>query len=261
MLCRRSALCALAFAGPILCAQAPPSKPAAPPTDPDHFLVLARTHNDIDIEGVTPWELKATFQLFDSKGLPEQTLTLDELWAGPDQQRLTWTGPQYHRTTITNHDGTFRTGSSQPVPTFVESALQTILHPVPDSSVTSATTLRMQEQKFGKEIFNCVVSIPTTPPPMVMPLNVILIARPIQYCFEISTMNYRITLGSSANSRSDSATPFQTRNAAKQDAIAVGKIVRAKGTVDDLSVVPQPDPQAFVAPAGAIKLDSTAHKR
>ena len=261
MLCRRFALCALMFAGTILCAQTAPSKPVAPPKDPDHFLALARTHNDIDIEGVTPWELKATFQLFDSKGLPEQTLTLDELWAGPDQQRLTWTAAAYHRTTITNHDGTFRTGSSQPVPAFVESALQTILHPVPDSSVTSATTLRMQEQKFGKELFNCVISIPATPQPTVTPLNVILIARPIEYCFDINTMNYRITLGSNANSRSDSAAPFQARNVAKQDAIAVGKIARAKGTVDDLSVVPQPDPQAFVAPAGAIKLDSTGHKR
>ncbi len=261
MLCCRFILCALVFSAPILCAQPPPSKPASLPRDPDHFLALARTHNDIDTEGVTPWELKATFQLFDSKGLPQQTLTLDELWAGPDQQRLTWTGPQYQRTTITNRDGTFRAGSSQPVPAFVESALQTILHPVPDSSVTSATTLRMQEQKFGKEFYNCVISIPATPPPMVTPLNVILIGRPIEYCFETNTMNYRITLGNIANSRSDSAAPFQTRNVAKQDAIAVGKIVRAKGTVDDLSVVPQPDPQAFVAPEGAIKLDSTAHKR
>ena len=261
MLRRRFVLCALMFACPILCGQTAPSKPAWSPKDPDHFLALARTQNDIDIDGVTPWELKATFQLFDSKGLPEQTLTLDELWAGPDQQKLTWTAPQYQRTTITNHDGTFRTGSAQPVPAFVESALQTILHPVPDSSVTSTTTLRMQEQKFGKELFNCVISIPSTPPPMVTPLNVILIGRPIQYCFETNTMNYRVTLGSSANSRSDSAVSFQTRNVAKQVAIAVGRIVRAKGTVDDLSVVPQPDPQAFVAPAGAIKLDPTAHKR
>jgi hypothetical protein len=260
MLRRRFALCALVFASPFLCAQTAPSKPAAPPQDPDHFLVLARTHNDIDIEGVTPWELKATFLLFDNKGLPQQTLTLDELWAGPDQQRLTWTGTQYQRTTITNHDGTFRTGSSQPVPAFVESALQTILHPVPDSSVTSATTLRMQEQKFGKEIYNCVISIPATPPPMVTPLNVILIGRPIEYCFETNTMNYRVTLGNSANSRSDSAVPFQARNVTKQDVIAVGRIVRAKGTVDALNAVPQPDPQAFIAPAGAIKLDSTGHK-
>lgn len=260
MLCRRSVVCALILAGTILCAQTPPAKPATPPTDPQSFLALARTHNNLDIEGVTPWELKATFQLFDSKGLPQQTLTLDEQWAGPDQQRLTWTGPEYHRTTITNHDGTFRIGSSQPIPAFVEAALQTILHPVPDSSVTSETTLRMREQKFGKQVLNCVISIPTTPPPMVTPQNVILIARPIQYCFETSTMNYRITLGSSANSRSDFAAPFQGRNVAKQDAIAVGKIIRAKGTVDALDVVAQPDPQVFVAPAGAIKLDSSAHK-
>ena len=245
MVCHRFALCALAFAGPILCAQTASSKPAAPPTDPDHFLALARTHNDIDIEGVTPWELKATVHLFDSKGSPQQTLTLDELWAGPDQQRLTWTAAGYQRTTITNHDGIFRTGSPQPVPAFVESALQTILHPVPDSSVTSTTTLRMQEQRFGKEIFNCVISIPATPPPMVTPQNVILIARPIQYCFETSTMNYRITLGSSENSRSDSAAPFQGRNVAKQDAIAVGKIVRAKGTVDALNPLPRARPTSL----------------
>jgi hypothetical protein len=260
MLRRRTTLCALVLAGPVLCAQTPPSKPAPLPQDPDHFLALARSHNDIDIDGVAPWELKATFQFFDPKGLPVQTLTLDELWAGPQQQRITWTSAAYQRTTITNRDGTFRTGSSQPVPAFVASALQTIVHPVPDSSVTSANTLRMQTHEFGKIPLNCIISIPSTPPPTMTAGRVILIARPTEYCFDLDTLNYRITLGIDADSRSDSAFPFQDRNIAKQDAIVVGKFVRAKGTVDDLSLVPQPDPQAFVAPAGAIKLDSAAHK-
>ena len=260
MLRRRTALCAFVLVGPILCAQTAPSKPAPLPQDPEQFLTLARSHNDIDIDGVAPWELKATFQFFDSKGLPAQTLTLDELWAGPQQQRLTWTAATYHRTTITNHDGTFRTGSPQPVPAFVASALQAIVHPVPDASVTSASTLSMQVHQFGKIPLNCVISIPSTPPPMMTAGRVILIPRPTEYCFDLDTLNYRVTLGIDADTRSDSIFPFQDRNIAKQAAIVVGKMVRAKGTVDDLSLVPQPDPQAFVVPAGAIKLDSVAHR-
>src|SRR5260221_10205959 len=97
------------------------------PADPEQFIQQAMPKNDIDLEGAEPWELKATFELFDAQGAHARTLTLDEIWVGPTQQRQIWTGTSFHQILIINNDRTFRSGDETPIPDLVESALRTIV--------------------------------------------------------------------------------------------------------------------------------------
>ena len=148
MLRRSAVACTLILAAPGLLAQTAPASKQLP-TDPEQFMHQAMLKNDIDLEGAEPWELKATFQLFDDQGSPVQTLILDNIWVGPKQQRQIWTATSFHQTLIMNQDHTFRTGDEAPIPELIESALRTIIHPVPDSLEAGATSVDMRKKKFG----------------------------------------------------------------------------------------------------------------
>jgi hypothetical protein len=258
MLCRSPAVCALILAATVLPAQNAATPHAKIPEDPEQFIQQAMPKNDIDLEGAKPWELKATFQLFDPQGAPLQTFEVDEIWVGPDQQRQTWTGASFHQILIMNHDRTFRSGDETPIPDLIESALHTVVHPVPDSKESAATNVDMRRKKFGKDRYNCVASLPMSPPPTVLVGGSTLMPRPVEYCFDIESLNYRFTLSSDARLKVDSKTPFRNAQAGSQVSIAVGKIVRVIGKVDDLRSIPAPDPQAFVPPVDAVDQNAPA---
>lgn len=249
---RRSAACAVIFTASTLLAQTPTAPPKPLPADPEQFMQQAIPKNDIDLHGAEPWELKATFQLFDTRGAPAQTLALDEIWVSPSQRRQTWTGTSFHQVRIVNHEHTLRSGDETPIPELIESALRTIVHPVPDSQEANATYVAMQEKKFGKSRYNCVASLPQTPSPTTFVGGSTLIPRPVEYCFDPDTAIYRFTLSSDTRLESTSKTAFRTAQAGSQVSVVVGKVVRVIGKVDDLRAIPAPDEQALVPPTGAV---------
>lgn len=257
MLRRSAVACTLILAVPGLLAQTAPTSKQLP-TDPEQFMQQAMLKNDIDLEGAEPWELKATFQLFDEHGAPVQTLALDNIWVSPKQQRQTWTSTSFHQTLLMNHDRTFRTGDEAPIPELIESALRTIVHPVPDSQDASATSVDMRKKKFGKIQFNCVASLPQSPSPAILPGGNTLIPRPIEYCFDAGTMTYRFTLSSDTKLESSSKIAFRTAQAGSQVSIVVGKMVRVTARIDDLRAISSPGSEVFTPPAGAVDQNSPA---
>jgi hypothetical protein len=258
MLCRSTAACALILAATGLAAQKAATTHTKIPKDPEQFIEQAMPKNDIDLAGAEPWELKATFQLFDAQGAPVQTLALDEISVGPDQQRQTWTGTSFHQILIMNHDRTFRSGDETPIPDLIESAVRTLIHPVPAPKQTTATNIAMREKKFGKSAYNCVASLPISPPPTVLLGGNTLIPRPVEYCFDVDSLNYQFTLSSDARLELGSKTAFRTAQAGAQVSITVGKIVRVTGKVDDLQSIPPPDAQAFIPPVDAVDQNAPA---
>src|ERR1700733_10387467 len=119
MVRRLPAACAVLLAAPILFAalhlfaQAPAASPRRLPSDPEEFLEQARSYNSLDAAGLAPWELKATFQLFDERGGVPQTFSFDEIWPAPNLYRETWTSASFQQTTVVNQDGTFRSGGQR----------------------------------------------------------------------------------------------------------------------------------------------------
>lgn len=232
-------------------AQTTPARPARLPADPTKFLQLAVEHNDIDVAGMPPWELKATFQLFDAKGVPTETLKLDEIWAGPNQQRQEWSNGSSQETTIVNHDGTFHSGAEQSVPPYAEAALQTIVHPVPEVDAESID-VTMQQQRFHRGPFNCDIRVKQDPAP-VAAAGALLIPRPTLYCFQDGTANFGFTLQADVTFQANAAGMFQKRRIVTRDSILVGKVTRAQGVVDDLHTIEPPAPEVFLPGANAVK--------
>ncbi len=67
--------------------------PTATQASPFPALSKAVEANTLRAEGKPPFHLKLSFQIFDLKGKPEETGTLDEWWAGPDGSYVEITAP------------------------------------------------------------------------------------------------------------------------------------------------------------------------
>ena len=212
-----------------LVAQTSPAPPM--PKDPAEILRLALTQNDIDVDGVAPWRLKATFQLFDEKGKPTETVKLDETWAGPHLQRRVWTSPSFNQVETVNGTGRYRSGSQDDVSDLLAMARQTIVHPMPSEDDMGESKPYLQKKKFGSVNLNCVM----LSRPMDGLDNVVLGLFPT-YCFDLDRPAYRI--GSDyidTNYIANGIGVFQHRLVATKDSVNVNNIQRVQGTVDDLS--------------------------
>ena len=242
-----------------LCAQTAGTTNAALPKNPGQFLTLASSQNNIDVEGLQPWEMKASFQLFDEKGKPTQILKLEEIWAGA-KQKQTWTSPSFNQRVIVNKDGKFRSGSQDAIPVYVGLALRTILHPVPEPHDIPADNMTKEEREMGQRMFDCVVNTLPAPPTITQPTRLRLeyIANSTAYCFDSGTTNFRFTLvNGDLLLQSNATSMFLGRQVPMQETVVDHGVVRLKGTVDELRLVNELDPQVFVPTADAVQLQST----
>jgi TonB family protein len=224
------------------CLIAQTAAPAPMPTTPAEILQLARTQNDIDVDGIMPWHLKATFQLFDEKGKPKETATLDEIWAGPKRQKRIWLSPSFRQIEIVNQDGTFRSMNTDEVPLLLQQARQTIVHPMPSEDDVAHTQLIVQKQRFGKVNMNCIMLAQPIRGLTVPPLGLFS-----TYCFDMDKPIYRIGFEYGDTTYvANSIGTFQDRSVAVKDAVSVKSVPRVTGTVDDLHSLSTLDPQSFV---------------
>ena len=52
----------------------------------------------LDRDGIHPWHMRLTFDLFDLNGKPQESGTIEEWWVGADRARLVITSPSYNQT-------------------------------------------------------------------------------------------------------------------------------------------------------------------
>jgi len=241
-----------------LLAQATPASTTVLPTDPAQLFLLAQSENDIDVQGMKPWHLKATFQLIGGKDQPAETLTLDETWASPRQYRQTWAGPSLTQTVIVNHDGIFRTGGAGLVPSVAAIALKIIVHPLPEPDEAQGADLKIEEQTAGTTQYTCIISTmphhaPSAPPGMQFD-NV---PRPNSYCFDHNSTRYRFThVFTNFIFEANATGTFQDRTVATKVTVLHGDAVQSHGIVTDLRVISEPDAKEFVPGPEFAKLQS-----
>jgi len=230
-----------------LAAQTVPLSAMPMPKTADALLQLALTQNDIDVEGLKPWELKATFQLYDEKGKPTETATLDEIWGGRKQQKRTWASPSFNQVEVVNEQGTFRSGSQDEVPLTLEHARLIMVHPMPPADDISEAKTAMLKKRFNKVDLNCVELFPSikgqvdTPP---APFSM--------YCFDRDHPIYLAGYGYGEISYVvNTVGKFQNRYIGLTDSVAINDILLVKGTIGDLRTIPNVDASMFVTPANA----------
>ena len=106
------------LAVPCLYAQVQP--PPIVPSDTPGFLARTAGETSIDTTAIHPWRINISLQLYDAKGKPAETATIDELWGNATHQRIEWTGASFHRVDYITDHGTYRTVSQGVVPMMLE---------------------------------------------------------------------------------------------------------------------------------------------
>jgi len=242
---RSISICCLAvFTAPCLIAQTPAS---TVPTTAAGILQQAMDHSGIDADGLNPWHLKVTFDLFDQKGKPSGTATLDEIWAGRKKQRREWTSPGFHQIEVVNSDGTFRSGDQDPVPEVLDKDRDLIVSPFGDRQYLPEE-LSLTEHKFGPLKMNCItLTKPETD-------EETRFGDLDTFCFEESTGLLRATSEDLVlEGRLVSIGTFQKKNIAIKSKVLVDGVERAIGTISDLRTASLPD-ENFVPPANAVHI-------
>src|ERR1700722_9607906 len=83
----------------------------------------------LDDPALKPWSMKLSFLLDDDVGKLKEQGTIEELWAGPSEYKITIASPSYSATTIVNHDGHFRTAGAAETPYLLQLLLRQMVHP------------------------------------------------------------------------------------------------------------------------------------
>jgi len=243
------------FVSAASCLMAQTATPSTPmPKDPAAILQLAQEENNIDMDGLKPWHLKATFQVFDEKGKPTETATLDEIWVGVKRQKRTWSSPSFNQVEIVNESGRFRSGDKNEVPMLLEEARRTMVHPMPTVGEIAGTQLDLQKKRFGKVDLNCVMLSQPIKGVTHAPLGLFP-----TYCFDIDRPTYRVGFeyGDTTYVTNQIGT-FLGRSVAVKDGVSVKSVKRVEGTVDFLGSIPEPEDQTFAAPPEAMDISSKA---
>jgi TonB family protein len=124
---------------------------------PVERLHRATVVNSIDDAEMKPWHLKLSFQLFDAKGKPMETGTIEEWWAEPSIHKTIYTSPSYTSTEIRAKDGLYRSKGTSSVPSLLELVLRQVTHPMPIESEIADSKPDLREETLGKVPMDCIM--------------------------------------------------------------------------------------------------------
>jgi TonB family protein len=128
----------------------------------DTTALVERLHratllNSIDDATMKPWHLKLSFQLFDTKGQPTETGTIEEWWAGPTVHKTVYTSPSYTSTEIQTKDGLYRSKGVVSVPSLLELVLQQVVDPMPSERDITDSKPDLRKEDVGKTPMDCIM--------------------------------------------------------------------------------------------------------
>lgn len=204
--------------------------------DGDPAELRARLHqveqaNNIDDPSLNPWHLQLSVQLYDAKGKPGETGTIEEWWAGAKKYRIVYASPSYSATEVRNENGWFRTPGMGAAPYLYERLLTEVTHPIPDASDIEHAIPDLRKITLGKADLDCImldeqIKNVAYPPLGLFPTycagrNQDVLRVSYEYGSELTARN---TIGK-----------FQGRHVPIDPSITVGNIKAASGHVDVLS--------------------------
>lgn len=151
-------------------------------------LHKAAAESSLDTPDMKPWHLLVGFQLFDAKGQPNETGTIEEWWASPKLHKIVYTSPSYTNMELNNEGGSYKTSASLYVPEILQLIKMQIEHPLPLDRDLDEASLSMQKVAFGKLTLDCLSYSPKNTQPIA--------GKNATYCFEqdksslLFTQNY-----------------------------------------------------------------------
>ena len=200
--------------------------------------------------GLKPWHLKATFQLFDEKGIAAN-YALDEIWAANLCQRIEWTGPKYHQIVFVSNQSIFSMGNTASPPEAVREAWMGIVHPAPQAELLDDSILALRPYSMGGIDYDCVMIAHSK-----SLLGSSQLGEIPTYCFEKSSRSLRVvSLNDSSWLTLNQIDVIESMEVANADTVVNGGVIVATGKTETLSAL-QPVDQSLLTPPTVARTDA-----
>jgi TonB family protein len=230
------------------------------PSDPATLLSLAARVNGLDGGSMAPWHIKASYQVFDADGDPQNSGSYEEFWVSPNKYKRTYTSDNFTQTDVVTDAGLFRSGN-QEWPGAGEIKVRVLLlQPLTETDLQHGN-LEKSERSFGQATLNCVT---VKPPPTNIKVRVMGYSDPYpQFCFEPKNPILRFDSQGAGHNETvyNNVVSFQGRYLARDIKLTdIGK-VRLSIHVETIETVPaladlNAAPDAVGPITGRIKLPS-----
>ncbi|WP_162539403.1 energy transducer TonB [Granulicella sp. WH15] len=191
--------------------------------------------NVLDDASLQPWHLKMTVQLYDSKGSPSESGTLEEWWGGAQKDRQIFTTPSYTATIVHNEHGLFlSTGASLP-PALLEQLRKQVVHPMPSDHEVDQSTPDLHHLPLGGVDLDCVMLTQTIKGVAFAPLGLFP-----TYCMSRGEDTLRVSyeFGNQLTLRVRTGA-FQSRHVPLDTSIQIAGVQAASAHIDKLESVPE----------------------
>jgi len=209
------------------------------PSDPTEQMLLAAKVNGLTGADIQPWHLKASFQWMDENGTVKDKGTIEEFWAGPKKNRVTYTLTGISQTFYQTEQGRFRSGPEIGVPELAIEARNAFVSPLPPLEFLQHQKFEKKEHEAGSTKLACLhrpesVAAPTEP----------------LYCIEADKPVLRIAAFGSSQTVHNKIVAFEGQYVPQEVGITrSGKtlltahtdMLESLKTVEDAEFIPPPD--------------------
>lgn len=136
------------------------------PPDPVAVIASAKQLNGFDESGAKGWHVRATYDIYDDKGVLAESGVYEELWSSPTRYRRSYTGTKFTQTDYASAKGLYRSGDQQwPPAQTVGLVRRLLITPLDYPGIEPETSLVRDERSIGQVRFVCVAQKPENPSP------------------------------------------------------------------------------------------------
>jgi TonB family protein len=123
---------------------------------PDASQRIAQLANDTSLlrDGMRPWHLSMTFDLYTLDGKKKESGTIEEWWVSPTQRRLVIASPSFNQTIPNTTGEVVETANREAF--IIHSLLDQVTKPIPPFSGKEALSVSEERKSFGKVKLSCV---------------------------------------------------------------------------------------------------------
>lgn len=211
---------------------APTLATAEKPADLIERLHRAEGLSSLDDPALKPWHLKISFQLFDAKGQPAESGTIEEWWQSSSSYKIVYASPSYSATVMQTKGSYYETKDAGSPPYLLDVVLKQVVHPMPSPADVDDSRPEQQKQKFGKIPLECVM-LSQDLPRAVIPLGLFP-----TYCFDPGENSLRaaFNFGSQLTVRNQIGR-FQQREVAIEQMTSLNSVNAISGHIDKLEAM------------------------
>jgi len=140
----------------------------------------------LERDGITPWHLHMTFDLYDLQGKKAESGTIEEWWTSPGNSKLVVTSPSYNLPSPDGQSSATANHANREA-YLIRTLLNQVINPIPRYGDYSGLTVKEYERAFGQTKLSCLT---------VQRADVVSTAANVpaaaQYCVEPNTDELRV---------------------------------------------------------------------